>query len=156
MSWLLLSSLFLVGCTTDPSSSTVSSPSVDPPVGSATSRPFLHGTVLDPPLAPPTQTLRDTAGRAFSVAASSREQLTLLFFGYTHCPDVCPTTVRDLAEARGRLPSDLRDRVTVVVVTEDPERDKPAALRRWLDRFDPTFVGLIGGNVTSAAMLKQL
>jgi protein SCO1/2 len=107
-------------------------------------------------VAPPTQTLKDTEGRAFSVAASSRHGLTLLFFGYTHCPDVCPTTVRDLAEARGSLTSDLRDRVTVVVVTEDPERDKPAALRRWLDRFDPTFVGLIDGNATSAAILKQL
>jgi protein SCO1 len=116
----------------------------------------LNGTLLEPPLPPPAHTLRDTAGRRFSVAASSRAELTLLFFGYTHCPDVCPSTVQDLAEARELLAGPLRDDVTVVFVTEDPKRDTPGTLRRWLDRFDPEIVGLIGGNSGSKAMLKEL
>jgi protein SCO1/2 len=82
--------------------------------------------------------------------------LTVLFFGYTHCPDVCPTTMQDLAAARDLLAGELRDDVTVVFVTEDPERDTPGTLRRWLDRFDPAIVGLIGGNSASKAMLKEL
>lgn len=82
--------------------------------------------------------------------------MTVLFFGYTHCPDFCPTTAADLAAARRQLPTDLREHVTVVFVTEDPDRDTPHALRRWLGRFDPSFVGLIGGNPTSAAMINEL
>jgi protein SCO1/2 len=116
----------------------------------------LHGTLLDPPMARPTQALRDTSGESFSLADRPEGELTVLFFGYTHCPDVCPTTMADLAAARARLPLELRDRVRVVFVTEDPRRDTDAALRRWLDRIDPSFVGLRGGNEATAAMLKQL
>lgn len=125
---------------------------MSPPAGGAD----LRGTLVDPPLPPPAQVLSDTAGQPFSVAAESRRQLTVLFFGYTHCPDVCPTTVADLASARRLLPGELRSRVTVAFVTEDPRRDTPSALRAWLDRLDPAFVGLIGGNRASTAMLKQL
>lgn len=116
----------------------------------------LHGTLVDPPLPPPIQVLRDTSGQAFSLADRPAVELTVVFFGYTHCPDVCPTTMADLAGARDQLPADLRDRVTVVFVTEDPERDTPRSLRRWLDGFDPSFVGLRGGNTATKAMLEQL
>lgn len=116
----------------------------------------LHGTLIDPPPTRPTQALQDTSGRAFSLADRPADELTVLFFGYTHCPDVCPTTMADLASARAQLPAPLRDRVTVVFVTEDPERDTPRSLRRWLDGFDPSFVGLRGGNSATKAMLEQL
>jgi protein SCO1/2 len=116
----------------------------------------LHGTLVDPPLPRPSQTLRDTSGRAFSLADRPADELTVLFFGYTHCPDVCPTTMADLASARAQLPAPLRNRVTVVFVTEDPERDIPRSLRLWLDGFDPSFVGLRGGNGATEAMLEQL
>ena len=84
------------------------------------------------------------------------DELTVLFFGYTHCPDVCPTTMADLARARALLPEPSRGRLTVAFITEDPRRDTPAALRRWLRAFDPAFVGLIGGNTTTTTMLKEL
>ena len=116
----------------------------------------LHGTLVDPPLPRPTQVLRDTSGQVFSFADRPADELTVLFFGYTHCPDVCPTTMADLASARHQLPAPLRDRVTVVFVTEDPERDTPGSLRRWLDGFDPSFVGLRGGNAATKAVLEQL
>lgn len=116
---------------------------------------LLHGTVVDP-LARPAQALRDTSGRPYSLADRPEDELTVLFFGYTHCPDVCPTTMADLAAARAQLPDDLRDRVEVVFVTEDPKRDTNPALRRWLDRYDPSFVGLRGGNAASRALLDEL
>ena len=116
----------------------------------------LHGTLLDPPLPRPSQVLRDTAGERFSLAHRPGDELSLLFFGYTHCPDVCPTTMADLASARSQLPAALRERVTVIFMTEDPERDTPRALRRWLDGFDPSFVGLRGGNEATRAMLDEL
>ena len=116
----------------------------------------LHGTLMDPPLPRPTQVLRDTSEQAFSLTDRPADELAVLFFGYTHCPDVCPTTMADLASARDQLPADLRDRVTVVFVTEDPERDTPRSLRRWLDGFDPSFVGLRGGSAATKAMLEQL
>ena len=117
---------------------------------------WLHGTVLNPPLPAPSQTLEDTDGRPFSIADQAHTHVTVLFFGYIHCPDVCPTTMADLAAARRKLPTTPRQKVTVVFVTEDPRRDTPAALRTWLDRIDPSFIGLIGGNTTSKAMLNQL
>lgn len=116
----------------------------------------LNGTVVDPPLPRPGQELRDTRGRPFSLDDRPAAELTVLFFGYTHCPDVCPTTMADLAAARSRLPEKLRDDVTVVFVSEDPERDTPRTLRTWLDGFDPSFVGLRGGNKKTAAMLEEL
>lgn len=119
-------------------------------------QPAFHGTVVDPPMDPPTQRLRNTAGRRFSVASQPADRVTVLFFGYTHCPDVCPTAMADLAAARAKLPSRLRERVNVVFVTEDPARDNPATLREWLDRFDPTFIGLRGGNEATETMLEQL
>ena len=125
-------------------------------VVSESRRSLFHGTTLDPPLPRPTQILRDTSGRTFSIADRPDDELTVLFFGYTHCPDLCPTTMADLASARGQLPASQRGRVTVVFVTEDPERDTPGPLRRWLDGFDPAFVGLSGGNTATQAMLKQL
>jgi protein SCO1/2 len=116
----------------------------------------LHGTVVDPPLDRPKQELLDARGHAFSVADRPADEVTVLFFGYTHCPDVCPTTMADLAQARSRLPEQLRSRLQVVFVTEDPRRDTPSALRRWLRAFDPTFVGLIGGNAATRQMIESL
>jgi protein SCO1 len=147
---VLLSSLTLTACTTDP---VVDRPT---PVSGSTMMAGLHGTVLDPPLPAPSQALEDTDGRPFSIADQANTHVTVLFFGYIHCPDVCPSTMADLAAARRKLPTPLRQKVTVVFVTEDPKRDTPAMLRTWLDRFDPSFIGLIGGNATSKAMLNQL
>jgi len=89
-------------------------------------------------------TLVGTDGREFSLADRPADEVTVVFFGYTHCPDICPTTMADLAVARRQLPNEVREHVTVVFVSEDPERDTPQALRQWLDQFDSTFIGLLG------------
>src|SRR5699024_3989646 len=70
--------------------------------------------------------------------------------------DVCPTTMADLGAAVGHLEPAVRDDVTVVFVTEDPARDTPRVLRRWLDRYDEDLVGLIGGPQRTTDVLEQL
>lgn len=116
----------------------------------------LHGTEIGDVIPRPALTLPDTDGRLFDLQQRPPGELTALFFGYTNCPDVCPTTMADLAAARRQLGEADRDHVQVVFVTEDPKTDTPAVLRRWLDRFDPSFTGLIGGNARTAAALDAL
>lgn len=107
----------------------------------------LYGTLVsDPPLDLPAGTYRTTTGQPFTFADRAPHTLTALFFGFTHCDDVCPTTMADLAQARRSLPATLRTHVNVVFVTVDPRRDTPPVLSAWLHRFDPTFVGLRGSN----------
>jgi len=104
----------------------------------------LLGAVLRPPNAEPPIVLTDTSGRRYQLRARNPGQVTLLYFGYTHCPDVCPTTMADIAQALRQSAPAVRRKVAVVFVTVDPARDSRAVLRRWLDRFDPAFVGLRG------------
>ena len=115
-----------------------------------------HGTLLSPAPDRPDLVLPATDGRPFDLGDRPEGEITVLFFGYTHCPDLCPTTMADLARAREALPPEIRDRVEVVFVTEDPARDTPQLLREWLDRFDPQFTGLIGGTEVTAAALAGL
>ena len=154
---ILFLSVALSGCS-NTTGSTTASPGADEPAAVVSDpRPTeLHGTLLDPPLQRPTQVLLDTSGRRFSLADRRKGELTVLFFGYTHCPDVCPTTMADLASARSQMPPGLRDNLRVVFVTEDPRRDTPGPLRRWLDGFDTSFVGLRGGNQATKKMLENL
>lgn len=86
------------------------------------------------------RTLADFKGKAVAV-----------FFGYTHCPDVCPTTLADFAAALKMLGSQ-GDRVQVIFVTVDPERDTPEVLRQFVPAFDPRFLGMY----TDAASLRLL
>lgn len=83
--------------------------------------------------------------------ADFRGKLVVLFFGYTHCPDVCPTTLADLASAMRSLGPDA-DQVQVVFVTLDPERDTPGLLKQYVPAFHPAFLGLI----PTAEQLKGL
>lgn len=115
-----------------------------------------HGTLLDESVGRPDLTLLDTAGRTFSVADRPEAEVTVIFFGYTHCPDVCPTTMADLAVASRQLPPEVREQVTVAFITEDPQRDTPEALRVWLDQFDSSFLGLLGGNEATQSALSEL
>jgi len=104
----------------------------------------LSGAVLDEPYVVPSTALTDTDGASYSLAQDTDKPLTLVFFGYTHCPDICQVVMSTLASAVTRLDEADRDRVDVVFVTTDPQRDDEAALREYLDRFDPTFIGLTG------------
>jgi protein SCO1/2 len=95
--------------------------------------------------------LTDVAG-APRTLADYRGKVVVLFFGYTHCPDVCPTTLSQLAQARRLLGADAQ-RVQVLFATLDPERDTPALLGRYVQAFDPSFVALTGtpGQIEAAA-----
>jgi protein SCO1/2 len=102
------------------------------------------GAVLHRQYHAPATELTDTAGRPFSLASSTDKRLTLIFFGYTHCPDECPTTMATLASAMLQLDAADRKDVQVVFVTTDPARDTRPVIRDWLDHFDPSFVGVTG------------
>jgi protein SCO1/2 len=102
------------------------------------------GAVLHEPYHAPATELTDTDGRPFSLADSTDRRLTLVFFGYTHCPDECPTTMATLASAVLQLDDADRRNVQVVFVTTDPARDTGPVIRQWLDHFSPSFVGVTG------------
>jgi protein SCO1/2 len=116
------------------------------------SAPRLRGTVLAPSWPKPDFTLSDTEGRPFDFRARTDGFVTLLFFGYTHCPDVCPIHMANIAAVLRDLDYADRSRIRVVFVTTDPERDTPARIRAWLDRFDRSFIGLRG----SPAAIDQI
>jgi protein SCO1/2 len=105
-----------------------------------------RGGLVSPPLPKPKFTLTDTAGAAFDFAARTQGFVTLLFFGYTHCPDMCPLQMYMIAQALKKLPPAVVDQFKVVFVTTDPQRDTPEELRLWLDHFDKRFVGLTGSE----------
>jgi protein SCO1/2 len=108
----------------------------------------LRGRVLDPPLAKPEAGFTDTEGRSFDLRAETDGFLTLLFFGYTHCPDVCPVHMANIAAVLKTLPPSITTRTKVLFVTTDPGRDTPERLRSWLGGFDPSFIGLSGDTAT--------
>ncbi|WP_245644641.1 SCO family protein [Nocardioides jensenii] len=109
-----------------------------------------HGTALKDKYAAPVPALTDTDGLAYSLAKQTGKPLTLVFFGYTNCPDICQMVMSNIASSLTRLDDDLRDEVEVVFVTTDPARDDEKALRTYLDRFDEDFVGLTGKLSTIA------
>ncbi|AWZ05817.1 MULTISPECIES: SCO family protein [unclassified Streptomyces] len=102
------------------------------------------GTELSKPFAKPALVLTGADGQPFDLRERTAGRTVLLFFGYSSCPDVCPTTMGDVAVALGKQPQEIRDNTQVVFVTTDPERDTPAALDKWLDAFSPSFIGLSG------------
>jgi len=113
----------------------------------------LHGVTFTPPRAKPDFTLTDTEGRPFHFAAETRGFVTLLYFGYTNCPDVCPAQLVNISGALKRMSPSQRDKIRVVFVTTDPARDTPERLRGWLDNFDKRFVGLLG-NIDSVNAIE--
>jgi protein SCO1/2 len=104
---------------------------------------MFDGTVLEPPEPKPEFVLTDTKGQPFDFATETEGKLTLLYFGYTFCPDICPVQLAQLAAVMDRLP-DVERNTVVVFVTVDPERDTPEVIRAFLDNFNSTFVGLTG------------
>lgn len=92
----------------------------------------------------PEFTLTDTDGNEFDFVADTAGTTTLLFFGYTECPDICPPHLAQIAQVLQRPESPTN--VTVVFVTVDPDRDTPEVIRAFLDQFDRSFVGLTGDH----------
>jgi len=96
--------------------------------------------------------LTDHNGKTRSLA-DFRGKAVALFFGYTHCPDVCPTTLADLAQAMKILDKDA-ERVQVLFITVDPERDKPEMMAQYVPAFHPSFLGLYGDAQATAQAAK--
>ena len=110
-----------------------------------------RGGLVTPPLTKPQLTLTNTSGAPFDFRAETQGYVTLVFFGYTHCPDECPLHMAAIATSLQQIPAEVRNQVKVVFVTADPVRDTPTALRAWLDHFDRRFIGLTGNPATIEA-----
>jgi protein SCO1 len=113
------------------------------PNGGSTPTPWA-GAVLVNPLPKPAFTLTTDTGQTYDFKKETAGKVALLYFGYTHCPDACPTTMASLALALRQLPASVRSQVVTVFVTTDPQRDTPDQLRTWLAQYDPSFIGLTG------------
>jgi protein SCO1/2 len=110
----------------------------------------LRGVTLGAPFAKPEFTLTDTDGWPFDFRKETDGFTTLVFFGYTNCPDVCPLQMATLGAVLPTLPPNVAERVKVVFITTDPRRDTPQRLRSWLDHFDHDFIGLTGDSAAIA------
>ncbi|MEU6349320.1 SCO family protein [Streptomyces sp. NPDC047072] len=113
-------------------------------------------TVLDQPFEKPDLVLTDTKGQKYDLRAATKGKPTLIYFGYTHCPDICPLTMSNIAVAKKALPKAEQDELQVVFVTTDPARDTPAELGKWLKGIDPQFIGLTGDFATIQASARTL
>lgn len=122
---VVLAAGLLSGCGGDDTSGTLTASRVDPPFD-----------VADVPLA-------STDGGELSLADPGA-RLSIVFFGYTHCPDVCPLVMSSISSALTRLDDADREQVQLVFVTTDPSRDDEERLRAYLRGYDPTAVGLTG------------
>lgn len=116
----------------------------------------LRGTMLPRPLAKPEFTLTDTHGRPFDFRKETAGKLALVYFGYTHCADICPVQMANIATVLRTMPYEVVSRTRVIFITVDPARDTPERLRSWLDNFDTRFVGLRGTADEVAAVEHAL
>lgn len=116
----------------------------------------LHGTVVDPPFTVAEDALRTTEGASYSLAEDTTAPLTLVFFGYTQCPDICPAVLSSITSGLLKLTDEQRDQVDIVFVSSDPDRDTPEVLRTYLDRFDQGMVGLTGDLTTVAKVAESI
>jgi protein SCO1/2 len=99
--------------------------------------------------------LTDHDGEPFTLD-SLRGRWSLIFFGFTHCPDVCPSTLYDLQQVHGTLTRDTSADHQVLFVSVDPERDTPEVLKQYVNYFDPDFIGVSGENEQLAPLTLQL
>ena len=113
----------------------------------------VHGSMLKTPWKAPATSLTATDAASFSFTKES-SPLTLVFFGYTNCPDVCSQEMADITSALVRIPKDQRKDVDVVFVTTDPKRDTVPVLTRYLGAFDPGFVGVTGSQADLDVVMK--
>lgn len=109
------------------------------------------GTKLEPPLPLPDFELTATDGEPFHLSDVEGD-FALIYFGYTFCPDVCPLTLADVKKAL--LDLEGREQVKVIFISVDPERDTPDVLQRYMNAFDPTFIGLTDDFDKTQEMMK--
>lgn len=120
--WLAVGMAFVAGCGNEPRA----------------------GVDFPEPWPRPAFSLTDTDGNTFAFHEVTQGRPTLVLFGFASCPDVCPAHMASIAGAARQLPSADRDRLRVVFITADSERDTPERLSAWLGAFDSSFVGLSG------------
>ena len=113
----------------------------------------LSGSVIDPPWPAPEMRLVDHNGQLFSLS-EQRGKVVMLYFGYVNCPDECPLTMAHLKVALDSLGDAAHD-AQVIMVSTDPDRDTPEALRDFMTRFDPSFLGLTGTQAELAQAWKD-
>lgn len=115
-----------------------------------------HGHAISRPYRVPTAALTDTDGHPYSLAEQTDKRLTLTYFGYTRCDDVCPAVLNHLASAMTRISDADRAEVDVVFVSSDPTYDTAERLRTYLHAFDPSFIGVRADLDTTIEVGKVL
>jgi len=141
-------SLVTGGCAAKDPSSASDGPAAEVKVIGGSDSAF-KGSALDTPYVLPKATWTDLDGRVVRWPQDGLPKpVTVVFFGYTHCPDVCATQLADAAAAMRRLDPGVRTKVGLEFVTVDPVRDDEATMRTYLARFDPSFIGLTGSLPT--------
>lgn len=139
-----------------------SSSKSDTPTGSSTAAgnsaegAGYYGAIPSPILPKPDMTLTDTKGQPFNLAKDTNGYLTLVYLGYTNCPDICPTFMAQLGHVLKSMPADVTKNIKVVFVTTDPARDTETVIRTWLDKFDSNFIGLTGTEAQIDQISKEL
>jgi len=101
-----------------------------------------QGSLIEPAVPAPQFELTDMNGNLFQLS-QLEDQVVVMFFGYTSCPDVCPVTLTEFLQIRSKL-GPAAEQVSFVFVTVDPERDTPERMRKYLTNFDPEIIGLTG------------
>ncbi|HEX3052462.1 MAG TPA: SCO family protein [Aggregatilineaceae bacterium] len=141
--FIVLLLTLLVGCADKKSADQPAQPT-------ATSGP---GTVLDPPREVGDFTLTSQTGDPLHLS-DLQGKVVLLFFGYTHCPDVCPITLSDFKRVKANL-GETAAQVAFVFVSVDGERDTPERLAEYIGAFDPDFIGLTGDDTTIKSITQD-
>ncbi len=149
---MLTAALLLAGCPAGQNGNT-GAPAASNPASAAASSPF-HGADLRQEPIGGDFTLTAHSGRLASLS-SFKGKVVALIFGYTHCPDVCPTHLLTHAQAIARLTPEQAGQVQVLFVSVDPERDTPELLARYVPAFHPSFIGLTGSRENVQAVMKQ-
>lgn len=111
-----------------------------------------QGTVLNPPYPAPDFVLTAQNGQPFRLS-DLKGKVVLIFFGYTHCPDVCPATMAVFKQVKSQLGSQA-ERVRFIFVSVDPENDTPRVVGQFISRFDPSFTGLTGSRADLESVWK--
>lgn len=102
------------------------------------------GAKIMPPVSMPEAILLDEEGEEFDLQEETDGYVTLLYVGYTHCPDICPTHLHEIDVALKQMDPDVASKVKVIMATADPERDTPEQLKQYLETFNEDFIGLTG------------
>ncbi|KPI21807.1 electron transport protein SCO1/SenC [Actinobacteria bacterium OK074] len=113
-------------------------------------------TVLDTPFTKPDLVLTDSEGKKYDFRAETKNKPTLIYFGYTHCPDICPLTMNNIAVAKKSLSKADQAKLRIVFVTTDPATGTAPELAKWLKGIDPQIVGLTGDFSTIQAAARSI